>query len=146
MTYLHTCSKHVVCDGAIGSTLCLGTSIVVKLLCEGDLSLRQQQIVTAVVNLLSLHAHPHDQFVCTLSSAGSDLAPHHIPPASLVIWRAILAGGIAGVVSRTATAPLEKIKILAQVSLISCKCTIIIIVLISVFRQAHLAEFLCFSL
>ena len=48
--------------------------------------------------------------------AGSDLAPHHIPPSSLVIWRALFAGGMAGVVSRTATAPLEKIKILAQVS------------------------------
>jgi len=42
------------------------------------------------------------------------LAPQHIPPASLVIWRAVLAGGVAGVVSRTMTAPLEKIKILAQ--------------------------------
>ena len=33
----------------------------------------------------------------------------------MVIWRAIFAGGIAGIVSRTATAPIEKIKILAQV-------------------------------
>lgn len=47
---------------------------------------------------------------------GSDLAPQHIPPVSLVIWRTILAGGVAGVVSRTLTAPLERIKILAQVS------------------------------
>lgn len=48
-------------------------------------------------------------------STGSDIAPQHIPPASLTIWHAIFAGGMAGVVSRTATAPLEKIKILAQV-------------------------------
>lgn len=47
---------------------------------------------------------------------GTDLVPHHIPPASMVIWRALLAGGVAGVVSRTLTAPLEKIKILAQVN------------------------------
>ena len=40
-----------------------------------------------------------------------------MPPASLVIWRALLAGGIAGVVSRTLTAPLEKIKIMAQVGI-----------------------------
>ena len=53
-------------------------------------------------------------FVCVFS-AGSDLAPPPVPPASLVIWRALLAGGIAGVVSRTFTAPLEKVKILAQV-------------------------------
>ena len=46
---------------------------------------------------------------------GSDLAPPPLPPASVPIWRALLAGGLAGVVSRTATAPFEKIKLLAQV-------------------------------
>jgi len=51
-------------------------------------------------------------FLCTI---GADLAPPPLPPASVPIWRALLAGGVAGVVSRTATAPLEKIKILAQV-------------------------------
>ena len=54
---------------------------------------------------------------CTYISSplGSDLAPPPLPPASVPIWRALLAGGVAGVISRTATAPLEKIKILAQV-------------------------------
>ena len=33
----------------------------------------------------------------------------------MILWRALFAGGIAGIVSRTATAPIEKIKILAQV-------------------------------
>lgn len=47
---------------------------------------------------------------------GTDLAPPHLPPPSLTIWRALFAGGVAGVVSRTSTAPLEKIKLLAQVS------------------------------
>ena len=47
---------------------------------------------------------------------GSDLAPPPLPPASVPIWRALFAGGLAGVVSRTATAPFEKIKLLAQVS------------------------------
>ncbi len=47
--------------------------------------------------------------------AGSDLAPPPLPPASQTIGLALLAGGVAGVVSRTATAPLEKIKIMAQV-------------------------------
>jgi solute carrier family 25 phosphate transporter 23/24/25/41 len=46
---------------------------------------------------------------------GSDLVPPPLPPPSIIVWRAILAGGIAGLVSRTATAPIEKIKILAQV-------------------------------
>ena len=46
---------------------------------------------------------------------GTDLAPPPLPPASVPIWRAILAGGMGGVLSRTATAPLEKIKLLAQV-------------------------------
>ena len=47
---------------------------------------------------------------------GSDLVPPPIPPSSVIIWWALFAGGIAGIVSRTATAPIEKIKILAQVS------------------------------
>ena len=46
---------------------------------------------------------------------GTDLATPPMPPPSVTIWRALLAGGVAGVVSRTATAPLEKIKLLAQV-------------------------------
>lgn len=51
--------------------------------------------------------------VCT----GSDLVPPPLPPPSVVIWRALFAGGTAGMVSRTITAPLEKIKILAQVTI-----------------------------
>lgn len=47
---------------------------------------------------------------------GSDLAPPVIPPPSMKIGLTLFAGGMAGIVSRTATAPLEKIKILAQVS------------------------------
>ena len=48
--------------------------------------------------------------------SGSDLAPPPLPPASMVIWKALFAGGVAGVISRTFTAPLEKTKILAQVN------------------------------
>lgn len=47
---------------------------------------------------------------------GTDLAPPPLPPASVPIWHALLAGAVAGVISRTVTAPLEKIKLLAQVS------------------------------
>ena len=46
---------------------------------------------------------------------GTDLAPAPLPPASVPIWRAFIAGGFGGVASRTATAPLEKVKILQQV-------------------------------
>lgn len=38
------------------------------------------------------------------------------PPKSVPLWRFVLAGGMGGVVSRTLTAPLERIKILAQTS------------------------------
>ena len=47
---------------------------------------------------------------------GSDQVPASLPPAEVPLWRFMLAGGCGGVVSRTATAPLEKIKILAQVT------------------------------
>jgi len=47
---------------------------------------------------------------------GSDQVPTSIPPAEVPLWRFMLAGGCGGVASRTATAPLEKIKILAQTS------------------------------
>lgn len=46
---------------------------------------------------------------------GSDQVPSSIPPAEVPLWRFMLAGGCGGVASRTATAPIEKIKILAQV-------------------------------
>ena len=47
--------------------------------------------------------------------SGSDLAPPALPPCSVEIWKALVAGGVAGIVSRTFTAPLEKAKIIAQV-------------------------------
>lgn len=50
---------------------------------------------------------------------GSDLAPPPLPPSSLEIWKALLAGGTAGIVSRTSTAPLEKVKLVAQVCISS---------------------------
>ena len=57
-----------------------------------------------------------EQWASGLSlDVGTDLSPPPIPPPSVSIWRALFAGGVAGVVSRTATAPLEKIKLLAQV-------------------------------
>ena len=51
-------------------------------------------------------------------SLGSDLAPPPLPPSSLEIWKALLAGGMAGIVSRTSTAPLEKVKLVAQVCIL----------------------------
>jgi solute carrier family 25 phosphate transporter 23/24/25/41 len=44
----------------------------------------------------------------------SDLAPP-IPPSDLPTWLFLTAGGIGGCVSRTATAPLERVKLVAQI-------------------------------
>ena len=61
----------------------------------------------------------HNYYIC-MFDAGSDLAPPALPPCSLEIWKALVAGGVAGIVSRTSTAPLEKAKIIAQVNLALC--------------------------
>lgn len=47
---------------------------------------------------------------------GSDIVPTTMPPAEMPLIQFMSAGGMAGVASRTLTAPLEKIKILAQTS------------------------------
>ncbi|XP_065839630.1 uncharacterized protein [Oscarella lobularis] len=50
---------------------------------------------------------------------GADFAPPPLPPASMPLWRFLLAGGMGGVASRTLTSPLERIKLLAQTQTIS---------------------------
>lgn len=50
---------------------------------------------------------------CIVTDCGSDMAPT-VPGCGLLWWQTVLAGGCAGVLSRTLTAPLEKIKITAQ--------------------------------
>ena len=58
-----------------------------------------------------------EQWASGLSvDVGTDLVPPPLPPPSVPIWQALFAGGVAGVVSRTLTAPLETVKLLAQVS------------------------------
>lgn len=47
---------------------------------------------------------------------GADQVPAAIPPPSIPLWQYMLAGGSGGICSRTVTAPLEKIKIMAQTS------------------------------
>ena len=47
---------------------------------------------------------------------GSDIVPMTLPPTEMPLVQFMLAGGVAGVASRTFTAPIEKIKILAQTS------------------------------
>ncbi|XP_032236106.1 mitochondrial adenine nucleotide transporter ADNT1 [Nematostella vectensis] len=47
---------------------------------------------------------------------GSDIAPTSIPPTEMPLVQFMSAGGVAGVASRTLTAPLEKMKIIAQTS------------------------------
>ena len=45
---------------------------------------------------------------------GSDLAPPIPAGKDIPVWECLVVGGLAGCVSRTATAPLERIKIQAQ--------------------------------
>ena len=47
---------------------------------------------------------------------GSDMTPAALPPKEIPLARFMIAGGLAGIVSRTATAPLETLKLIAQVS------------------------------
>lgn len=54
---------------------------------------------------------------------GSDIAPSAVPPVEMPLSQFMLAGGLGGVASRTLTAPLEKIKILAQVKILLSKLT-----------------------
>ena len=57
---------------------------------------------------------------------GSDVVPISIPPVEMPLSQFMIAGGVAGIASRTLTAPLEKLKIVAQVigdlSWISSSC------------------------
>ena len=46
--------------------------------------------------------------------SGNDLGAATKPVAGLKVWQTVLAGGTAGVVSRTLTAPLERVKVAAQ--------------------------------
>lgn len=86
-------SSYIVCSSYDGGA---------KYACSSELLIHCSHISCVLKNFLFVNL-------------GADLAPPPLPPASIPIWRALLAGGVAGVVSRTATAPLEKIKILAQV-------------------------------
>ncbi|XP_065067634.1 uncharacterized protein LOC135693173 isoform X1 [Rhopilema esculentum] len=56
---------------------------------------------------------------------GSDQVPASLPPSEVPLWRFMIAGGCGGVASRTATAPLEKIKILAQTATSSSRLKIL---------------------
>eukprot|EP00111_Clytia_hemisphaerica_P004439 TCONS_00012687-protein len=65
---------------------------------------------------------PNMQFIANLWSTGegldfgSDVVPISIPPAEMPLYQFMIAGGVAGIASRTLTAPLEKLKIIAQTS------------------------------
>ena len=47
------------------------------------------------------------------------MAPTALPPKEMPLVRFMAAGGIAGIASRSATAPLETLKIIAQVIVLS---------------------------
>eukprot|EP00747_Dinoflagellata_sp_TGD_P047029 gnl/TRDRNA2_/TRDRNA2_144768_c0_seq2.p1 gnl/TRDRNA2_/TRDRNA2_144768_c0~~gnl/TRDRNA2_/TRDRNA2_144768_c0_seq2.p1 ORF type:complete len:459 (-),score=80.07 gnl/TRDRNA2_/TRDRNA2_144768_c0_seq2:68-1444(-) len=65
------------------------------------------------VPLASLQAVANRWSAGSAVCAGSDLAPPG-PIAGLYLWQTVLAGGLAGVASKTATAPLERLQIAAQ--------------------------------
>ena len=64
---------------------------------------------------------PNMQLIAKLWSSGegldfgSDVVPLSIPPVEMPLYQFMMAGGVAGIASRSLTAPLEKVKIVAQV-------------------------------
>lgn len=81
---------------------------------NGEISFDEFRTVFETVPLASMEtiASHWSSFVIP-KDCGSDLSVS-LPIPGLQLWQTILAGGCAGVLSRTLTAPLEKIKISAQ--------------------------------
>ena len=98
----------------------MGISKVPQVLYVAYRSTQRVRYISPYNYILCHDLYIYSIYVCKplYCAVGSDLAPPPLPPSSVVIWRALLAGGLAGVVSRTSTAPLEKAKIIAQVSLV----------------------------
>ncbi len=66
-----------------------------------------------LVPLASLQSVANKWSALAMVDAGSDLAPL-LPNPDLKIWQTVVAGGCAGVMSRSITAPLERVRLAAQ--------------------------------
>ena len=81
---------------------------------SGEISFDEFRVFFENLPLASLEAiAAHWADALFVTDCGTDMAPT-IPSHGLKWWQTILAGGTAGILSRSLTAPLEKVKIVAQ--------------------------------
>ena len=81
---------------------------------DGEVSFEEFQKFFDTVPMADLRTISQRWLQLSGVDIGSDLSVP-VPPSNMPLWRFVLAGGLGGVCSRTFTAPLERVRIEAQV-------------------------------